>query len=248
MKKYLIFKMAVISLALVIGGCAPSAKQNSESQSIEKQSVESEKTEDADDSETENPFKQMIDSRINDGTGYFLEDAPEFLSQENKDLFTNAEFVAFNFSVNAGFDLINYENGEYVDLEKDGYTYRYYKTDYNYSDFVKYIKSVFDEEESRKLINDNVSYTDINGKLYCMDAARGSDISYKGKRFELISETDDEIIFKAVAEHSWAEFYENEQQYHDEGNTDAFEWEEEYEFKIVKTNAGYRIAEFEYWK
>ncbi|MPN22470.1 hypothetical protein SDC9_169853 [bioreactor metagenome] len=81
-----------------------------------------------------------------------------------------------------------------------------------------------------------------------MDGARGSDISYTGKKYELISETKDEIDFKAIAKHSWAGVYENEQQYRDEGNTDPFEWEEEYTFKIVKTDNGFRIAEFEYWK
>lgn len=228
MKNRLIFAIVAVISSLAIGGCA--SKKNN------------------DISKTENDFSQAVEENINEPKGYIPEDAPKFLSEENKQIFKKADYIYFNFFVCTGFDLIDYENQEYVEIEKDGIVYRYYKTNYDYADFVGYIKSVFTDDLSTELINGNDAYIDIDGKLGCMDAARGTDISYKGKRYELVSESDDEISLKAIAEHSWKGAYENEQQYRDEGNTDAYEWEEEHNYKFVKTDDGFRLAEFEYWK
>lgn len=228
MKKRATVTITAIILSLAIVGCASGNNTDS--------------------TKTKNAFEQTVESYLNEKKGYIPEDSPSFLSEENKELFSNADYIYFNFSVCGGFDLIDYENEEYVDIDKDGTTYRYYKTDYDYADFVDYIKSVFTDDAADSLINGSDFYIDIDGKLCCMDGARGSDISYAGKKYELISESKDEIDFKAIAQHSWAGAYENEQQYRDEGNTDAFEWEEEYTFKIIKTENGFRIAEFEYWK
>lgn len=228
MKNRIIFLIAAVILSFVFCGCA--SKNNTV------------------DSKAENTFEQTVEKDINESKGYIPEDAPKFLSDENKELFKKADYIYFNFFVCTGFDLIDYEKQEYVDIDKNGTEYRYYKTYYDYADFVDYIKSVFTDDKADELINGNDSYIDIDGKLCCMDGARGSDISYKGKRYELVSETDDEITFKAIAEHSWEGVYENEQQYRDEGNIDDFEWEEEYTYKFVKTDDGFKIAEFEYWK
>jgi len=200
------------------------------------------------DTETENAFAEIVKNNITDGEGYIPEDAPFFLSEENKELFRNADYIYFNFSVCGGFDLIDYENENFVDIDKNGTTYRYYQTGYDYSDFVDYIKSIFTDEKADSLINSSDFYINIDGKLYCMDGARGSNISYTGKKFDLISENKDEIVFKATAGYSWAEFYENEQQYRDEGNTGDFEWQEEFTYKLVKSDEGFRIENFEYWK
>lgn len=228
MRKKLVFIVTAVILSLVFFGCSAGEK--------------------TDTAKAENAFEKTAKYNINDGNGYAPEDAPSFLSEENKELFRNADYIYFNFSVCGGFDLIDYEKGEFVDIDKNGTTYRYYKTDYDYEDFEEYIKSVLTDELTDNLIKGNDFYIDIDGKLYCMDGARGSDLSYTGNEYELISESSDEITFKAIAKHSWAGFYENEQQYRDEGNTDDYEWKEEYTYKFVKTDDGFRISEFEYWK
>jgi len=74
-------------------------------------------------------------------------------------------------------------------------------------------------------------YKEIDGKLYCNDAARGTDIFYAGTTFELVDESDEGFTFNAISHY---EFEETGEKFDDETAV----------FSIVKWEDGYKVSEF----
>lgn len=78
--------------------------------------------------------------------------------------------------------------------------------------------------------------------------ARGSNLTYKDKQFELVSESDDKIEFKAIANYSWEAVYDTEEKFKQSGIEGDYNWSEEYKFELTKTDKGWRVSHFEGWK
>ena len=109
----------------------------------------------------------------------------------------------------------------------------YYKTGISYDSFYAYISSAFTEEF---LENHGLNqYYDYNGQLCATFGSRGGNIDFHNIGFELQSETDTEICFKGTAYYGEpGEDYDPETGY-----------THEYNFKIIKTDNGWRFSEFE---
>ena len=189
--------ITLILAASLLTGCGSNTSNGEEQQT--EQSVKNEEQQNT------NAFAAEADSNINS------EEPPEFLSDENKKLFERAEYITFFTLVSTGFDSTVDESRLTTDFEgSDGSLYAY-ETDYMYSDFEDYISSVFTGEALEKVKNDLGSYFETSdGKLCWVDAARGTNIFYVDKTFELISETDDKIEFKAIANYSGEAVYGSE--------------------------------------
>lgn len=227
--------ITLILAASLLTGCGSNTSNGEEQQT--EQSVKNEEQQNT------NAFAAEADSNINS------EEPPEFLSDENKKLFERAEYITFFTLVSTGFDSTVDESRLTTDFEgSDGSLYAY-ETDYMYSDFEDYISSVFTGEALEKVKNDLGSYFETSdGKLCWVDAARGTNIFYVDKTFEPVSETDDKIEFKAIANYSGEAVYGSEEAFNESGDGGEYAWSEEYNFEMVKTDDGWRVSRFEYWK
>lgn len=227
--------ITLILAASLLTGCGSNTSNGEEQQT--EQSVKNEEQQNT------NAFAAEADSNINS------EEPPEFLSDENKKLFERAEYITFFTLVSTGFDSTVDESRLTTDFEgSDGSLYAY-ETDYMYSDFEDYISSVFTGEALENLKQNPGSYYETgDGRLCWVDAARGTNIFYVDKTFELISETDDKIEFKAIANYSGEYMYGSEEEFINSGAEGPYEWSEEYNFELVNTDDGWRVSKFEYWK
>lgn len=216
---------------LLLAGCASAAQNGtgSDNESIEQS--------------TESSFAQAVEQ------GMSNEEPPEFLSDENKELFKRAEYIYYNAFVCSGFNFTIDDSRKTTDFEgSSDYGYAY-ETDYDYSELEDYVESVFTGDALEQINGGLSSYVkDSSGKLCWIDAARGTDIFYNDKTFELVSESDDKIEFKAVANYSWKEMYATEEEFKESGTEGDYEWTEEYNFELTKTDDGWRVSRFEYWK
>lgn len=227
--------ITLILAASLLTGCGSNTSNGEEQQT--EQSVKNEEQQNT------NAFAAEADSNINS------EEPPEFLSDENKKLFERAEYITFFTLVSTGFDSTVDESRLTTDFEgSDGSLYAY-ETDYMYSDLEDFIASVFTGEALENLKQNPGSYYETgDGKLCWVDAARGTNIFYVDKTFELISETDDKIEFKAIANYSGEYMYGSEEEFINSGAEGPYEWSEEYNFELVNTDDGWRVSKFEYWK
>ena len=199
--------------------------------------------------ETENGGQEVSAFAAEVEKNMFGEEPPEFLSEENQKLFEKAEFITYSTFVMAGFGVVPDQNRTTTDFEmSENFGYAY-ETDYMYSDLEDYIASVFTGEALENLKQNPGSYYETgDGRLCWVDAARGTNIFYVDKTFELISETDDKIEFKAIANYSGEYMYGSEEEFINSGAEGPYEWSEEYNFELVNTDDGWRVSKFEYWK
>ena len=110
----------------------------------------------------------------------------------------------------------------------------FYSTGISFDSFVDYLKSAYTDDSVTAFLN-NTSVKNVDGEVYWMDGARGSDISYSGVSFELIEQSEESIKFKAVAE------------YKDPADENSEAHYEEIPFEMVLTDNGWRMNGFTLW-
>lgn len=193
---------------------------------------------------TEKSFADEVDEVL------YTELPPDFLSEDNQMLFKRAEYISFNALVSTGFNMPVTDDRKTTDFEESDTVGFAYETDYTYDEFMAYIESVFagDALESIKESLQSSYFETGSGNLCWVDAARGTNIFYKDKTFELVSESDDKIEFKAVATYSQEGMYESEEEFKNSGMDGDYEWKEEYNFELTKTDDGWKFTRFEFWK
>ncbi len=76
-------------------------------------------------------------------------------------------------------------------------------------------------------------YIEKDGKVFCNDAARGSNIYYSGTDLEFVSENNGTLTFNAISH------------YNDPDTGEAMK-DEISTFSMISTDNGYRISEFDY--
>lgn len=230
MKKF----VPLILAAVMLSGCTSNAQKTQEGENQDTQQTEI----------SESAFGQDAEEEM------YVEQPPEFLSDENKELFKKAENIYFNVFVSTGFNMTGSMDNETTDFEGSENVSVAFESEYMYSDFENYIESIFsgDALEAVNKGAETLYHETSDGKLCWVDAGRGTNISYKEKRFELVNESEDKIEFKAVADYSWEGIYESEEEFKESGMDGEYNWSEEYNFELTKTEDGWRISHFEYWK
>lgn len=230
MKKFVPLALSILLLA----GCTAKTQTGGGAGSENTQQAESSKT----------AFEEAVSADMS------TEQPPEFLSDENKELFEKAEYIYFNTNISTGFNFTASEENKTTDFEGSEERGAAFKTDYDYSEFKDYLKSTFtgDALNEIQLSADSAYLKTSDGKLCWIDAARGTNISYKDKQFELVSESDDKIEFKAIANYSWEAVYDTEEKFKQSGIEGDYNWSEEYKFELTKTDKGWRVSHFEGWK
>ena len=88
-------------------------------------------------------------------------------------------------------------------------------------------------------------YQNLDGELICCQGSRGADIFYVGRTFELISSDENELKFTLTAHYSAIEVY-GEEEYNKLPDNEK-EWSETFNYSIVKTENGWRVAQFSLW-
>jgi len=87
----------------------------------------------------------------------------------------------------------------YDSRELDGCTYCKVERFETRDDLTSYLQTLFSEELINSFFEDS-SYIDIDGKLYCMDANRGSDITKGEETYSVSKESDTIILLKVTVE------------------------------------------------
>lgn len=225
--------MMVFITAALLCGCTSAGKNGAEGTENNQQ-----------EESVQNGFAQAVEENI------YTELPPDFLSDVNQELFKRAEYISFNAFVSTGFGMPVSQERETSDFKGSENVGVAYETDYMYSEFEDYIKSVFDGEALEKTLEslESAYFETSGGKLCWIDAARGTNIFYKDKTFELVNESEDKIEFKAKAVYSQEGLYESEEDFKKSGMEGEYEWTEEYNFELTKTDDGWRVTRFEYWK
>lgn len=108
----------------------------------------------------------------------------------------------------------------------------------NWNDFVMVIHSVYTNEfwEGMNQLNGVDRYINIDGRMCYLNLGRGSGRLYLGQpdKFELVSKTDDSIIFMLIGH------YRKEME--DGGNSEDYTID--FPIKLVRTENGWRFDEF----
>lgn len=108
----------------------------------------------------------------------------------------------------------------------------------NWDDFSMVIYSVYTDEFWKHMnqLNGVERYVNVDGRMCYLDLGRGSGRLYLGQpdEFELVSQTDDSIIFTLIGHYGQA--------IEDGGNGENYTIE--YPMKLVKTENGWRFEEF----
>ena len=255
-------KLIVIAVlfAAILSSCHSDKNKQFEQDTVIDTTQQSEENTDNSDTENQTEEENVSQSDIsqnpfwinmNKQVDTICEQPPEFLSEENKELFKAAEYIYYNFWVSSSFvsSTVGEEN-ESVDIQNGNSTsHSYVKTDYSYDDFKNYILSVYTDTVMNKLINETQQYMNYNSYLCYIDGARGTNIFYKDKTFELVEQTEDKIVFKAIANYSCEGMFADEEEMKKiMGENAQTNWTEEYNFQMDKTENGWRVSKFEYWK
>ena len=105
----------------------------------------------------------------------------------------------------------------------------------NWDDYMKLMLSVFTEEFHNKKNSGELKFHEHNGKLQYYGGSKGGPSLKVGKdEFELISKTDNEIVFNLIG-YYWATYPYDE-------NTEVNE--KKYTIRMVMTESGWRFDEF----
>ena len=208
-------------------------------------------------SESEQPVFQITEPPLNEMAQ--SQPVPDFLNAEQTQLFQHAFCAAGSFLMacgTAGVDDFPLADGspapreEYETIELDGMTYLVAQGRYRqWDDFQAMLDGLFTPEYQRELLGLDEEWAPIfrsneDGLLCYIDAGRGSDIEYdwneKPDTYELVSQTEDEIVFDLVGHYAnfeTAEFDEDGMPHPTEEYTQSFP------IRMVRTAQGWRVAE-----
>lgn len=176
---------------------------------------------------TTEPAEELTDLVDYEGIGevYTGDLTLDFLTGQQAAIFNRAYKIAMAYGM--ATDVFGFPRG---DMDEN----YYYSTGVSFDSFVDYLKSAYTDDSVSALLN-NTSVKNVEGEVYWIDGARGSDISYSGVSFELIEQSEDSIKFKAVAEYK-DQFDENSEAHY-----------EEIPFEMVSTDNGWRMNGFTLW-
>ncbi len=190
---------------------------------------------------------------------------PEFLDEDQQALFRKATNV-YAHLWGSYADLIEYEEALEQKIDKtkyarvrdeNGRVYTISRGLYkDWDNFTTLVHSVFTEEAFAKQ-NSNLYFVEHNGKLAFDNNVGRKNYKYNPyfeEEFELVSKTDSEVIFSITAYYSsWSALspkelaknmkYESMEQ-REERLKAGWEWTESYTVSMVKTEDGWRFAEF----
>lgn len=159
---------------------------------------------------------------------------PAFLPQDLQQLYNAAFFLTRSLMMTSGFQ-IDFE-AEPLTMD-DGMQYYPDSGFSSYSAFRAALDAAFTEDFANQLLNESRAYVDDgNDKLYSLGGARGSNIFYKGCDFALTSVTDKEILITMTGNYA--------KEMDAEGNWSEEETTEDFVLRLVKTETGWRFAEF----
>ncbi|MGN0690515.1 MAG: hypothetical protein ACI4KH_08865 [Oscillospiraceae bacterium] len=185
--------------------------------------------------------KKLSDMKFKDA--YYM-DLPEFFNEEQGEAFANAHYIVSMSSCSTSLGLTP-ENGTVPVILNGDQPYDFYRTGVSYESFEKYIRSIFTDELAESFFLNDYYYQNLDGELICGDGARGSNIFYVGRTFELISSDEKELKFTLTAHYSAIELY-SEEEYNKLPDNEK-EWSETFTYSIVNTENGWRVAQFSLW-
>ena len=177
---------------------------------------------------------------------------PKFLSNEQKKLYQKANtlyralFGGDTWSIDY-FDAPEDYVFDNETVELDGVTYRIAKGRYaDWEVFDAVIHGLFTDEfwRSRNRTAEGYElFREYEGKLVFAEASRDSGLYYRddrGDEFELVSQTEDEIVFTLTGHYRIPLERENDNPYDDDG----VYYEDEFTVRMVRTEDGWRFDEF----
>lgn len=213
--------------------------------------------ESSDISEPEQSVSQISEPPLNEMAQ--SQPVPDFLNEEQTQLFQHAFCAAGSFLMacdTAGVDDFPLADGspapreEYETVELEDMTYLVAQGRYRqWDDFQAMLDGLFTPEYQRELLGLDEEWapifrSDEDGRLCYIDAGRGSDIEYGWNEtpdtYELVSQTEDEIVFNLVGHYAnfeTAEFDEDGMPHPTEEYTQSFP------IRMVRTDQGWRVAE-----
>ncbi|MBE6617380.1 MAG: hypothetical protein E7627_05525 [Ruminococcaceae bacterium] len=177
---------------------------------------------------------------------------PSFLTAEQKKIYRRAAEVYYSLFFNEPQWLDQYESepssGAVDVIEINGHQYYPSRGKYqNWSDFKALTNSVFTERlfNSRNYYD---LYVEHEGRLCYRPSIKSEPYCYNynfPEKFELISETDNEIVFKMTGFYSEMLLREGEtSEERDERVASGYEFTKDYILRMVKTESGWRFDDF----
>ena len=122
---------------------------------------------------------------------------------------------------------------------------QFMRTGVDYNSFDRYVRSVFTDDLAEGLFLSDNLYRNLDGELVVVESARGSNIFYVGRTFELVSSDDNELKFKVIGYYSQIEVLTEEE--FNELPPEEREWTEEFDITIVNTADGWKVSQFNFW-
>ncbi len=168
---------------------------------------------------------------VKSNLGYKIK-APEFLNEEQRQLFANAFEYSHNL-VSEGYRG-EYSDKEVLSLTVNGITSKYVPGNADlfptYNDFKNFVYSIYPKDiADGELKREN--FIDHNGKLYVRANISGYTIDYLGQSFSLVTSTDEYVKFKIEA------YY---------GTPDNYTVDEN-SYIMINTPDGWRFEQFIFW-
>lgn len=182
-------------------------------------------------------------SDMSDNSAYFM-DLPEFMNEEQGTAFANAHYLVAQSLFNSSMGL-SAENGTADLLVNSDTPVQFMRTGVDYNSFERYVRSVFTDDLAEGLFLGDYTYRNLDGELAVADSARGSNIFYVGRSFELVSSDDNELKFKVIGYYSQIAVL-TEDEYNELLPEDR-DWSEEFDITIVKTADGWKVSQFNFW-
>ncbi|MCR4779651.1 MAG: M23 family metallopeptidase [Ruminiclostridium sp.] len=115
--------------------------------------------------------------------------------------------------------------------------FSFYSSGFSYRSFYDAWMSVFTEEWAFTLLNSYPGFRKYGDELYYVSSAGGGDLSLVNVEYELVKQTEDEIVFNAVGYH----VEQGEQPVYDPALRDRYK-KTYIPYRFVKTANGWRIA------
>ena len=181
------------------------------------------------------------------------ESVPDFLDEDQQLLYRRAKNVYEHLFGPATiaveyYETSNYQLSEYTYEENErGWRYLVSQGRYrDWDDFMQLVLSVFAEDFFLER-NDGI-YIERDGKLTFLDAAAGGSQYYNPNfqdEFELLSKSDDEIVFDVIGHYSQIHPYANESyEERDRRVAEGWEFTDRFTIRMVNTESGWRFDEF----
>ena len=159
---------------------------------------------------------------------------PDFLTEDQQQLYRAAYRMYYHFSMSGGFAL-----DRSVSIQGDNERTFYLDKGFeSYSAFQKALESVFTEDYANRLRNDTQLYMDDgNDRLFSSPGDRGGNIDYVSTSFELVSQSAEELTFHLIGH------YREDAGFGEKGGS-AKETTQEYPIHMVRTENGWRFDNF----